>query len=204
MSGIPAFGSPAPSGFLGLLRSWLKGRSSEVWPSSDGQPSETGRPKAHFYGSVRVLVVDDNPVNLMLISALMESRGFVPLLAADGAEAVALASELHFDLILMDLQMPILDGFGATSAIRRVEADRLRPTVPVVAYSGMSVGARHLAAHGINGSLAKPCSDQDLEDCLVQWCPTYRPAPAMRGSSRHDSGWQPSSRSPGTSSASLR
>ena len=60
--------------------------------------------------------MDDNPVNLMVISALLESRGLMPFLAADGAEAVALASGHHFDLILMDLQMPILDGLEATSA----------------------------------------------------------------------------------------
>jgi CheY-like chemotaxis protein len=151
-----------------------------------------------------VLVVDDDPVNLMVISALMESRGLVPLLATDGAEAVALACEMHFDLILMDLQMPILDGLGATSAIRRFEANSSRPAVPVVAYSSTSPGDGVLATHGLNGSLSKPCGVQELEDCLVQWCPTYRSAPTARGVA-HDNGlWQAASRNPGTSSASLR
>jgi CheY-like chemotaxis protein len=136
-------------------------------------------PHAHSFGPVRVLVVDDNPVKLSVISALMESRGLVPLLAADGAEAVALASEVHFDLILMDLQMPILDGLRATSAIRRFETSCSRPPVPVVAYSAASTRAGVLTTHGFNGRLTKPCSDQDLEDCLVRWCPTYRAAPAQ-------------------------
>lgn len=124
-----------------------------------------------------VLVVDDNPVNLMLMSALLEVRGIVPWLAADGAEALALACELHFDLILMDLQMPILDGLDASAAIRRFEAETSRQAVPVLAYTSMSPGARLLAAHGFSGSLPKPCSDQELEDCLLRWCPAYRPAP---------------------------
>lgn len=203
MSATPALGSPAPSGLRGILRYWLQAWSSEICQSSEDLPGEIGGPHVHSYGSVRVLVADDNPVNLMLISALMESRGLVPLLAADGAEAAALACELHFDLVLMDLQMPILDGLRATAAIRRFETTSSRPAVPVIAYSSMSPGADVLAAHGLNGSLTKPCGDQELEDCLVQWCPTYRPAPAMRGVAHDNSCWQqPASRNPDTRSAS--
>ncbi len=95
---------------------------------------------AHFCGTVRVLVADEDPVNLMVISALLESREIVPLLAADGAEAVTLACERRFDLILMDLQMPILDGLGATAAIRRFETCRPRSAAPVVACSSLSPG----------------------------------------------------------------
>jgi CheY-like chemotaxis protein len=151
-----------------------------------------------------VLVVDDNPVNLMVMSAMLESRGLVALLAADGAEAVALASELHFDLILMDLQMPILDGLGATSAIRRVESTLARPAVPVVAYSSTGLSARLLATHGISGSLSKPCEDQDLEDCLVQWCPAYRVAAAACGMAHDSPAWQVPTRNRDAASASLR
>jgi two-component system, sensor histidine kinase and response regulator len=200
----PVPGSPGPSGLLGVFSSWLKARAREIRPSSEDLPSETGAPKRPSYGPVRVLVVDDNPVNLMVISALLESRGLVPLLAADGAEAVAFACELDFDLILMDLQMPILDGFGATSAIRRFETHSSRPAVPIVAYSSLSPAAPDLAAHGMNGNLPKPCGDEELEDCLVRWCPTYRSAPAMRGFAHDNSGWQPAGRHPVTGSASLR
>jgi len=175
MIGMPAVGSPAPSGLLGLLRSWLRSRSSEARPPSRA-PSNDTEPSAHLFGSVRVLVVDDNPANQNVISALMESRGLVPWLAADGAEAVALCRELHFDLILMDLQMPILDGLRATSAIRHFEAKASRPEAPVLAYSSSSPGASVLAMHGFNGSLTKPCGDQELEDCLLQWCPAYASA----------------------------
>ena len=116
MNGIPAPGSLAQKGLLGSLISWLGTWSDESGSSPADLPSDTRVPLSPAYGSARVLVVDDNPVNLMVISALLESRGLMPFLAADGAEAVALASEHHFDLILMDLQMPILDGLEATSA----------------------------------------------------------------------------------------
>ena len=203
MSGILAPGAPAPGGWRGILRSWLRPWSSESRPLSEDLPIEAGRPDAHSYGSVRVLIVDDNPLNLMVMSALMRSRRLVPWLAEDGAEAVALACEFHFDLILMDLQMPILDGLGATAAIRRFEKTRSRPAVPVVAYSSMLLGAGILAAYGMNGSLAKPCEDQELEDCLVQWCPAYHAEPAVRGVPYGNSRWQAANQSPGSSSVSL-
>ena len=90
-----------------------------------------------------------------------------------GVETFPLACEMPFDLILMDLQMPILDGLEATAAIRRFESAGSRPAVPVVAYSSVFPGGGILVDHGMNGTLAKPCEDQDLEDCLVRWCPTY-------------------------------
>jgi CheY-like chemotaxis protein len=150
-----------------------------------------------------VLVVDDNPVNLMLISALMEARGVLPLLAADGAEAAALACEMHFDLILMDLQMPILDGWEATAAIRRFESACSRPGVPVVAYSSTPPNARVVEARGMNGILAKPCSDQDLDDCLVRWCPGFHSEPSAPAAPHENTARPAASQRPG-SSALLR
>lgn len=203
MSGIPAPGPPATSHLLGVLRSWLRTWSSEDWQSSEDLPRETEGPNAQPCASVRVLVVDDNPVNLMVISTLLEARGLVPVLAADGAEAVALACELHFDLILMDLQMPILDGWEATTAIRRFENACSRPPVPVVAYSSLSPGAAVLASRGMDGSLDKPCEDQALEDCLVQWCPSYNSTPTARGARDSDNCWQSANRNSGSGGASL-
>ncbi len=120
--------------------------------------------------TLRVLVVDDDPVNLLLMTAHMAPWGLAPWLAADGAEAVVCACAVPFDLILMDLQMPVLDGLGATSAIRRFEAQQGRAAVPVVAYSSACVAAPVLAAHGLNGSLDKPCTARSLKACLLQWC----------------------------------
>lgn len=197
-------GAPAQGGLRGILKSWLRTWSSELRHLSEELRVDAGRPSAHPCSSVRVLVVDDNPVNQMLMSALMESRGLVPVLAADGAEAVALACELHFDLILMDLQMPVLDGLTATAAIRHFENTHSRPAVPVLAYSGALPGAHVLAAHGMNGSLAKPCDAQELEDCLVQWCPAYRSVPSVRGVPVDNSRWQAANPNSRSSSAWLR
>ena len=180
MSSFHAPVSTAPSRFLGVLKSWLVGATATK-PSSMSLSSDPAGPSEPCHGSTRVLIVDDNPVNLMAMSEMLASRGLVACLAADGAEAVSLVCELPFDLVLMDLQMPILDGLAATSAIRRFEALNSRSAVPVVAYSSLAPRAGVLATHGLNGSLNKPCEDHELEDCLVQWCPNYRVAPAMHG-----------------------
>jgi CheY-like chemotaxis protein len=119
---------------------------------------------------LRVMVADDNPLNLMLASEMLSQFGIEPLLAADGAEAVLLASKLHLDLILMDLQMPVLDGQGATRRIRRLEQEQARERVPVVAYTSLSGRWAQLSAHGFDDALDKPCEALAMRDCLVRWC----------------------------------
>jgi CheY-like chemotaxis protein len=175
MSGSSAPGSPAMSGFFSTVRTWLRSGSNMIAHATEDLQDQAERPQAATAHPVRVLVVDDNPVNLMVMAAQFEAKGLLPSLAGDGAEAVALACEMHFDLIVMDLQMPVLDGLRATAAIRRFERAHARAAVPVIAYSLTPPGASVLAAHGLNGSLDKPCDDRELEDCLIQWCAGYRP-----------------------------
>ena len=150
-------------------------------PLPERRPTDTAPRTAHPPHPVRVLVVDDNPVNLKLMQLMLESKGMAPLLAADGAEAVALATETRFDLILMDLQMPVLNGLEATAEIRRLEAGRSQPAVPVIAHSSTTLRPGLLARHGLDGALDKPCDDQALENCLLRWCPGYRGAAALPG-----------------------
>jgi CheY-like chemotaxis protein len=119
-----------------------------------------------------VLVVDDDPVNLMLACEMLSFCGTKPLAAADGAEAVALACELRLDLILMDLQMPVLDGYSATQQIRRFEREHARTRVPVVAYTSTRVSADqpHLRDIGIDAVLHKPGDARTFQECVMRWC----------------------------------
>jgi CheY-like chemotaxis protein len=176
MSSVSPRGSPAAEGLLGGLRSWLRDGSARR-AASGVAVADAARPNVLPESPVRVLVVDDSALNLALISGLLASRGLVPMLAANGSEAVLLVRELQFDLVLMDLQMPVLDGFQATEAIRQMEGASGRAAVPILAHSSMTLSPRVLAAYGINGSLTKPCDDGDLEACLVRWCPGYRAQP---------------------------
>jgi CheY-like chemotaxis protein len=119
----------------------------------------------------RVMVVDDNPDHRMAIHELLTNRGITPMLAADGAEAVALAGDHQLDIILMDLQMPVLDGLAACREIRRGELERGRFRVPVLAYTSMPAPASLLRQCGLDAVLEKPCSAGALDACLARWCP---------------------------------
>lgn len=132
-------------------------------------PGLVNRPEP---GHPLVLVVDDSPVNRILASEMLSSMGIETLLAADGAEALALACELRLDLILMDLQMPVLDGFAATAQIRRFERENSRPRVPVVAYtSNLQSGVfSHLRECGFLAVLAKPADKRTMHECVMRWC----------------------------------
>jgi CheY-like chemotaxis protein len=120
-------------------------------------------------------VVDDNPENLNMVSELLEQCGITALLAEDGAEAVELVCKSRFDIVLMDLQMPVMDGLAATAKIRRFESMHARPSTPVVAFSGAPVSRDVRDASGMNGVLLKPCTVEELESCMQQWCIGFQP-----------------------------
>jgi CheY-like chemotaxis protein len=136
-------------------------------------------------GPVLVLVVDDCPLQRMLACKLLLNWSIVPVLASDGVEAVLLAGELELDIILMDVQMPVLDGLMATLRIRQQEQIRQAPTaVPVVAHTagGMSADSKLLSRCGMNALLRKPCTAPEMESCLSRWCPDKFPMARVQGS----------------------
>jgi len=146
-------------------------------PISDPVPTPSTDPlpaPSHAERSSRlpcVLVVDDNPVNLELASALLSELGAGPVVAGDGAAAVALALELSPDLVLMDLQMPVLDGVEAARQIRRLEREHGRARMPIVAFNATrQVDTARLLAYGFDGLLHKPCEEPALLECLQRWC----------------------------------
>jgi CheY-like chemotaxis protein len=94
--------------------------------------------------------------------------------ASDGQEAILMAAEQDFDIILMDLDMPLVDGFAATQSIRQQErSGKRRKRVPVVAYTANdSASSEHgWCGSGMDAVLAKPSVASDMGECLRRWCP---------------------------------
>jgi two-component system, sensor histidine kinase and response regulator len=175
-------------GWVAALRARLERSFGHTTPQARAGPSAPAAPAARASpvpNGLRILVADDDPSNLEVACALLERCGVCAQAAVDGVQAVALARVHDFDLILMDLQMPVLDGLAATMQIRAREKARSRPRVPVVAYTSVALGDDLLRACGIDGVLAKPCSTSALRECLRRWCGpdagTLREAPAAQG-----------------------
>jgi len=111
-----------------------------------------------------VLLVEDTPVNQVLGRTLLEKQGFQVVLAEDGLKALAALSRQTFDIILMDMQMPNLDGLETTRRIRERERAEGRDPVPIIALTAnaMESDRTHCMQAGMDGFLAKPFRRNDV------------------------------------------
>jgi signal transduction histidine kinase/CheY-like chemotaxis protein len=118
-----------------------------------------------------VLLVEDNIVNRLVGAEMLRSMGIEVIEAEDGAQGVALLERQRVDLVLMDLQMPVLDGLGAARQVREREARLRLPRVPIVALTANAFDEDVTAsmAAGMDGHLAKPYSREQLYDILRRW-----------------------------------
>ena len=131
------------------------------------RPVSTGDHPSHAVRTLDVLVAEDHPVNRQYLASLLESMQHRAHFVADGRQAVQALQQRRFDLVLMDLHMPELDGIGATVAIRAL-ADGAAATVPIVALTADAfpeTRQRCLLA-GMNDFLTKPVSPEDLATAL--------------------------------------
>jgi CheY-like chemotaxis protein len=119
-------------------------------------------------GGKRVLVVEDNAVNQKLVSRMLEKLGCKFDMAANGNEAVGMALNMHFDLVLMDCQMPELDGYDATREIRRRMGHQRLPIVAMTANAMQGDRDKCLAA-GMDDYISKPMKLEDVRDTLTRW-----------------------------------
>jgi hypothetical protein len=141
-------------------------------------PSEPA-PEARF--SARVLVAEDNPVNQIVARGMLEAVGCEVVVVEDGREAVEAALKHDFDLIFLDLQMPVLDGIGALERIRsRRSTGRAGATTPIVALTAdLTEATRERAQRaGIDAFVAKPFSLSELVGVLARFLePAAPPSP---------------------------
>jgi signal transduction histidine kinase/ActR/RegA family two-component response regulator len=118
-----------------------------------------------------VLLVEDNAVNAFISAALLESMGVVSVHVKDGSEAVASYRKRRFDAVLMDCEMPIMDGFTATRLIREFEAGIGAPRTPIIALTANALtGDReHCLRQGMDDYLSKPIEQRQLSVLVAKW-----------------------------------
>lgn len=130
---------------------------------------ETCLPGGHVSRSKRVLVADDDGLHQRVAAAMLGGAGFLVHVVANGALAVEALSRRPYDVILMDCEMPELDGYGATREIRRLPGFRRHtPIVAVTSRTGEDERQRCLAA-GMDDFLTKPVCQEDLVGAVVRW-----------------------------------
>jgi signal transduction histidine kinase/CheY-like chemotaxis protein len=125
-------------------------------------------------GSAQVLVVEDDAVNQMIVRSMVEQGGFKCVVASSGAEALANLAGNRYDAILMDWQMPDMDGLEVTRRLRAGLAGELNQTAPVIALTAnaFSEDRQSCLAAGMNDFLSKPVQGATLIATLHRWCRT--------------------------------
>ncbi len=139
-------------------------RKTASRPASDA-------PSGALRDGPRVLLAEDNPVNQMVARAMLERAGCVVTVVANGQEAVRTSGEEAFDIIFMDCQMPTLDGYAATAAIRRREGDAQRTPIVAMTANAMPGDRERCLAAGMDDYIAKPIDDALLKGALERWAP---------------------------------
>jgi PAS domain S-box-containing protein len=130
---------------------------------ASARPDVPGPPAADASVSqaARILVVDDNEANRIVAETVLRRAGYDVHLASDGREAIRAVARFEPDLVLMDVQMPDLDGLAATAAIRAAEVDRRTPVLALTAATDADDRERCMAA-GMDGYVGKPIRREDL------------------------------------------
>jgi two-component system, cell cycle response regulator DivK len=118
----------------------------------------------------RILVVEDNASNMQLVTFVLESGGHTVLASADAEAGLTLARAEQPDLILMDIQLPGMDGLQATGLLKNDHATRAIPVVALTALA-MKGDAERILAAGCDGYIAKPMAYQVLLDAVASFLP---------------------------------
>ncbi|MFC5301401.1 PAS domain S-box protein [Azospira restricta] len=149
---------------------------SDALPAT-GSRTQAEKLLAQNHRGARILLVEDNPINQEVTLDLLRSVGLGADLAGNGAEALRRCREASYDLILMDMQMPVMDGLEATRAIRALP----QGTMPILALTANAFGEdrqRSLAA-GMNDHVAKPVDPNVLYAALLRWLPKTGATPSL-------------------------
>ncbi|MFA6012133.1 MAG: response regulator, partial [Desulfobacteraceae bacterium] len=123
-------------------------------------------------GKLRILIAEDNPVNQKLTMRLLEKRGYVTGLAENGRQVLEELERQTYDLILMDMQMPVMDGIEATRTIRSQKKDVAFRNIPIIGLTANAMkGDRELCLDaGMDDYVTKPIKSQKLFEAIEKVC----------------------------------
>jgi two-component system sensor histidine kinase BarA len=149
-----------------IIRRVLPGRISSITLDKEGHSTIDMDPQIR---QAEILVVDDNDANRKLIHALLDEHGVQVTHASGAREAIECCKRQVFDLILMDIQMPEMDGVEATLRLRKHGLNKTTPVIAVTAHA-MPEEKESFIKHGMNDCLIKPITENALLDILNRWC----------------------------------
>jgi CheY-like chemotaxis protein len=162
----------------GLGQGMRAGAEPLVPPQLAGEGAQPSMPDASAVISAQVLLVEDNEINREIALAMLEGTGYQVTVAINGRHALAAYQDGEFDMVLMDCQMPEMDGFEAVRCLRQFEHGTARRRTPVVALTANAISGdreRCLGA-GMDKHIAKPFTRAALLSALAHW--TQAPAAA--------------------------
>jgi CheY-like chemotaxis protein/HPt (histidine-containing phosphotransfer) domain-containing protein len=145
-----------------------------------GQPMPSEPPLAVFHPHARVLVAEDNATNQLVALGILKKFGVRADAVGDGAEAVRALETIPYDLVFMDMRMPVMDGVEATRRIRDPRSAVLNRDIPIVAMTAnvQQEDRNRCLEAGMNGFVTKPISPEAVRAALEQWLPAAPTAPA--------------------------
>ena len=122
---------------------------------------------------MKCLLADDNRVNQIIGSKILKDCGFVVGTVSNGQQAIHQIQAIRFDLVFMDCQMPVLDGYEATKAIRKFPRDHFNYNIPILALTGhgSSRNYNECILSGMNARLSKPIDELELKEILYKLMP---------------------------------
>lgn len=130
--------------------------------------SEKNKPGMEQSEALRILLAEDDLVSRMVVEKFSEEKGWKVFIASNGKEAVDLLKRMHFDIILMDVLMPVMDGFTATRIIRQMDGSKNTPIIAITAYALKEDRGRCIDA-GMDDYLAKPIDAEEFYAIVQKW-----------------------------------